>query len=125
MDKIKNYYSTVSKKDLIEYKPDINFKNHLILPSSMILAIGGTGSGKTNALLSFIERSSGTFYKILIFSGSTTDEPLYQMLKNKNPDGVELYSDIKDMPDLTEFENDKQHQKLIIFDREIHLMKYY
>ena len=114
-DKIKNYYSNIKKKQT-QIKTDENFKNHLILPSSMILAIGSTGSGKTNALMSFIERSSGTFYKILIFSGSTTDEPLYERLKKQGGDSVELYSDIVEFPDLKTFEEDKDHKKLIIFD---------
>ena len=45
----------------------------------MILCIGGTGSGKTNALLNFLSRKNNAFYDIIIFSGSSTDEPLYNL----------------------------------------------
>jgi len=82
-DKIKNYYSKLSNSETNKPKLDKNYKQHYILPCSMILALGGTGSGKTNALISFLERKTAAFYKIIIYSGSTTDEPLYEMLKNK------------------------------------------
>ena len=63
--------------------------------NSMILAIGGTGTGKTNALLNYINRSSGEFHKIIVFSASTTDEPLYNLLEEN---GVTLYNDIDELP---------------------------
>ncbi len=59
-------------------------------------------------------RSSGEFYKIHICSFSTTDEPLYNMLKEKN---VELINDIDEVSELQE--NDDKHKvkpKLIVFD---------
>jgi hypothetical protein len=46
---------------------------------------GGTGAGKSNALLNYIHRSSGEFFQIIICSFSTTDEPLYNMLHEKEP----------------------------------------
>ena len=45
-----NFYDKLSKEDKSETKLDKNFKNHHILPNSMIGIIGGTGSGKSNAL---------------------------------------------------------------------------
>ncbi len=50
----------------------------------MVLCIGGTGVGKSNALLNYIHRSSGEFFRIIVYSFSTTDEPLYNMLKERN-----------------------------------------
>ena len=47
-----------------------NWKKHHILHNSMILAIGGTGTGKSNSVLNYINRSSGEFIDIIIFSGS-------------------------------------------------------
>ena len=72
-----------------------SWKKHYIYNNSMILCLGGTGSGKSNALVNYIARSSGEFYKIIICSFSTTDEPLYNMLESKN---VELINDIEEVP---------------------------
>ena len=120
-DKIKNYYSKLSNSETNKPKLDKNYKQHYILPCSMILALGGTGSGKTNALISFLERKTAAFYKIIIYSGSTTDEPLYEMLKKQGGESVKLYTDIKDLPELSSYDSDKQYEKLIVFDDFINL----
>ena len=81
----------------------------------MILCIGGTGAGKSSALLNYIHRSSGEYYKIIICSFSTTDEPLYNMLQEKEPH-INLINNIEDVPDLRIFENkNKDKHKLIVF----------
>ena len=54
-EKIINWYEKL-KDDIPQTKLDKNFNKHYILPNSMILAIGGTGSGNTNSLMSFISR---------------------------------------------------------------------
>ena len=83
-DEIKNYYEIIDKTFQKKPKLDANFKSHYILPNSMICCIGGTGSGKTNALMEFLNRKNNAFYEIIIFTGSTTDEPLYNALLKKN-----------------------------------------
>ena len=81
-DKIINFYD---KLGLIKNSNlPKTWKKHHIYNNSMILCLGGTGSGKSNALVNYIQRSSGEFYKIIICSFSTTDEPLYKMLEGKN-----------------------------------------
>ena len=47
-DTIKNYYEIIDKNLQKKPKLDKNFNAHHILPNSMIICIGGTGSGKTN-----------------------------------------------------------------------------
>jgi hypothetical protein len=117
-DQIRNWYETLPKD---KQPTDPTFKKHYVQPNSMILCIGGTGAGKTNALVDFLHRKDGQFYKIIIYSGSTTDEPLYQMLEKELP-GTELYHDIEEVPELTAFDDaDKKHQKLIVFDDFINL----
>ena len=63
----------------------------------MILCLGGTGSGKTNSLIDFISKKNEAFYKIIIFSGRATDEPLYNFLQEKIPE-IEVYNDINELP---------------------------
>ena len=82
--------------------------------TSMIMAIGGTGTGKTNSLLNYISRSSGEFSDVIICSFSTTDEPLYNLLEEK---GATLYNDIDEVPELIEYDDDeKKNPKFIVFD---------
>ena len=115
-----NFYSLIPKTKKASIK---NFKTHFIEPNSRILMIGGSGTGKSNAILNFIERSSGTFSKIIICSFSTTEEPLYEYLKSKIPE-VELISNIDEVPPVQEFDDNKKNkQKLIVFDDFINLNK--
>ena len=119
-DHITNWYSKIggsSKKP----KMDKNFKKHLIKPNAMITIIGPTGSGKSNALIEFLTRKNDAFYEMTIFSGSTTQEPLYDMLAKK-VEGVKLIDNIDELPELTDLnDEDKSEEKLMIFDDIINL----
>ena len=122
-DKIKNYYELLDKNLKRETKRDKHYKKHHIEPNSMICCIGGTGSGKTNALIDFLTRKNEAFYDIIIFSGSTTEEPLYELMKQKMPD-VRMYNDIEEFPSLSEFDDENKNQeKLVILDDFINLKK--
>lgn len=123
MDKVTNWYEKLPPHLKDETKLDKNFKTHMILPNSMILAIGGTGSGKTLALMEFINRKSEALSEIIIFTGSTQEEPLYKNFKEKNPEAVEIYTKIEDLPSLTDFDANDRHEKLIVFDDFINLPK--
>ena len=107
-DDIIDFYKYV-KGD--SYKVDKTFKNHYILPASHILCIGGTGSGKSTALLNFINKAD-KFYRIMIYA--PVSDPLYDLLQEKIPE-VEMYNDINEMPNLTDIDDDKL-EKLIVFD---------
>ena len=122
-DKVKNYYELLPKDLKRETKLDKNYKKHYIQPNSMICCIGGTGAGKSNSLIDFLSRKNEAFYKIIIFSGSTTDEPLLNMLKSKIPE-IEMYNDIDQLPPLSDFDDDdKDQEKLIVVDDFISLSK--
>jgi hypothetical protein len=114
MSEIIDFYSFVNggKKQ----KMDKSFKNHGVEPASHILCIGGTGSGKSTALLNFIHLKPH-FFRILIYAPST--DPLYELLKERIPD-VEIYNDINEFPDLTEIDADEL-EKLVVFDDFINL----
>jgi Poxvirus A32 protein len=124
-DQLTDFYKIAEKSgDANKIKLDKNFKNHLIKPCSMITVIGPTGSGKTTSIIEFLKRKQ-EFYRIIIFSGSSTDEPLYNFLKKAIPD-IELIDDPDKLPDLNEMnEEDKKQEKLIIFDDMINLPKKY
>lgn len=115
-DKISNWYNIIDKEYQRKPQLDKNYKEHFINPCSHVCCIGQTGTGKTNALISFLDRKQNAFYKIILFTGSTTDEPLYNFLQNKIPE-METYTDINDLPPLSDFDDDeKEQEKLIIFD---------
>lgn len=118
-DSVINFYSKLENNNKSIHPK--TWKNHHIYNNSMILCIGGTGAGKSNALLNYIHRSSGEFFKIIICSFSTTDEPLYNMLKEKEPN-INLINNIDDVPELKTFDNKyKDKPKLIVFDDFINL----
>ena len=74
MAEITNWYDKIGSNDKKEKLPK-KWENHHIHRNSMILCIGPTESGKTNALVDYIAVNSGEFYMI-ICSFSTLDEPL-------------------------------------------------
>ena len=120
-DKVKNWYEHLPKDLKREPKLDKNYKQHHIQPNSMICCIGGTGSGTSTSLVEFLSRKNEAFYEIIIFSGSTTDEPLLSMLKQKMPE-IQLISDINELPDLKSFDNeDKDQERLLVVDDFINL----
>ena len=124
-DNIQDWYKIAGKNGVgISRKVDKNFNKHLIKPCMMISIIGQTGSGKSQALLEFLSRKNDAFYKIILFSGSTTDEPLYKLLEN-HIEGIELIDDPDNLPELKDVidEEDKKQEKLIIFDDMINLNK--
>ncbi len=70
MSDLVNFYSLLPKD---KQKFPIGYKNHFIDKNSRILMTGTSGTGKSNSLLNFIEKSSGEFSKIIICNFSTTD----------------------------------------------------
>jgi hypothetical protein len=117
-----NFYEKMPNNLKRENKLDRNFRKHHILPTSMICVIGGTGSGKSNAVANMISHQSGKYYSILVYNPVSVDEPIYNLMKEKMPD-IELISDIEQLPALSEFEENKDQEKLIIIDDFINMPK--
>jgi len=114
-DKIQNWYSKMGKELSRKIEPDKNYNKHMIKPCMQIGIIGPTGSGKTTSLLEFISRKK-MWYDIIIFTGSTADEPIYNYMKN-NIDGLQLIDNVDELPNLEDFnDDDKSKEKLIVFD---------
>ncbi len=118
-DKIVNFYDKLGIKCVVLPK---TWKKHHMFNKCHTPGIRGTGSVKSNTVINYISRSSGEFYKIIFCSFSTTDEPLYNMLEETGK--IELVSDIEEVPDLEEFDDEhKDKPKLIVFDDFLNLQK--
>jgi len=115
-----NFYNKLPKDIKQETKLDKNFNEHFILPHSMIGILGGTGSGKSNALVNLIAKQSNKYYDIIIFNPVSTDEPLLKLLSQKIPE-LKLISDINELPPLSDYVGDSEHEKLIVFDDVINM----
>lgn len=118
MDKITDWYQYVDKpkKEIIDH----SYKKHFIKKNSMIAIVGPTGAGKSTILVDYIFRkqkdNKNGFHEIIIFTGSTADEPLLNFLQDKIPE-VEIIDDVEALPKLEDYkEVDKTHEKLIVFD---------
>jgi hypothetical protein len=113
---MENFYKKTASKP----KKPKHYPEHYIDEASRILCIGSSGSGKSNSLLSFISRNP-VFSRIIIFTGSgTEDEPLYRLLKEKIPE-VEFINKAGDLPALDTF--DASEQTLMVLDDWITLTK--
>ena len=120
MSGLVNFYSLLPKD---KQKLPLGYKSHFIDKNSRILMIGSSGTGKSNSLLNFIEKSSGEFKEIIICSFSTTDEPLYNFLQQKIPE-VQLINNVEEVPEVQSYDDDeKKISKLIVFDDFVNLSK--
>lgn len=121
MSDLSNWYEKLPKDLKQQQKNDKNFKKHFIKPRAMITCIGGTGSGKTNALIDFLSRKDESFYKIILFNPVSTDEPLFNLMKKMLPE-MEVYTDVNQLPELASYpDEENDEEKLIIFDDFINL----
>jgi hypothetical protein len=116
-DEIKNWTQIFAKEDgTSEISVDKNFAKHMVKPCKMIVIIGSTGSGKSTALVEFLSRKTNVFVEIILFSGSSTDEPLYRALQDRIP-GILITDKSEELPQLSSYnESDKSVERLLILD---------
>ena len=110
-----NIYKTramekMNKEDK-EYNP--NFKLHELYLFKHFLFCGGTGMGKSNAVINLILTLQGCFNHIHIYTADP-NEKLYRMLKDKLKDQITV-EEISKLPPLSEQKN-KHGQQLLIID---------
>jgi len=69
------------------------YEKTLIKINSRILCVGTTGSGKTSALLHYINLMPGTFNKVIVFYKER--ERLYDFLETKLKGGIEFHNSLE------------------------------
>ena len=113
-----NFYETESIKKRLPKTKDEQYEYTGIKIRTRNLLCGGSGTGKTNAIMNFIYLSSqpkkGTFKHIYLLY--KTDEPLYDDLIEKLGKSISVFKEIKDIPDVMEFADQPKYEVLFIFD---------
>ena len=117
-----NYYKSNRIQKKLPKMKDEQFEYTGMRVNQHFLICGGTGTGKTNALYSYLLETSkpknGTFKHIFVVY--KTEEPLYEDLKEQLGKGISFYKSIADLPSVDEFQdaivNDFKHQYLVVFD---------
>jgi hypothetical protein len=100
-DVTENFYEHAKVK---KYLPKINDKQVKLtgMPLTQhVLLAGATGANKSNMLLNYIKRSSGTFTKILMLIKKV--EPFNLLLKEILGDTIQFYFKLEDFPDVSQF----------------------
>lgn len=110
-----NFYEKMPK-NLKNKSHNPHYEKHGIkLPFRMCI-IGSSGSMKTNCCCSLIYSMPNTFEEIYLLTRNS-DEPLYNLLKEKLRNAFKVYEELSEFPTLEEFKEDyKDCQRLIIFD---------
>ena len=117
-----NYYKSNRIQKKLPKIKDEQFEFTGMRVNSHFLICGGTGTGKTNALYSYLLETSkpknGTFKHIFVVY--KTEEPLYEDLKEQLGKGISFYKSLADLPSVDEFQdaidNEFKHQYLVCLD---------
>lgn len=115
-DEIINFYEVIPK-ELLNQNKNPRFKFHGLKSIFRGLLIGPSGSGKTNTLLNLIHAFRGTYDKIVLIT-KNSDEPLYNFMKEKIGDDLEVFEGLSHVPPLEEFKTlyGSKSQILCVFD---------
>ncbi len=102
---LENYHKSSRIQKKLPLIKDEQFDYTGMRINQHFLIFGGTGTGKTNALYSYILETSrpakGTFKHIFVVY--KTEEPLYEDLKEPLGKGISFYKSIADLPSVDEF----------------------
>ena len=117
-----NYYKSNRIQKKLPKIKDEQFEYTGMRINNHFLIAGGTGTGKTNALYSYLLETSrpakGTFKHIFVVY--KTEEPLYEDLKEQIGKGISFYKSIAELPSVDEFPdaivNDFKYQYLVCLD---------
>lgn len=107
-DEIINFYSKIPESKQKKYESNAGLNTPFRL-----LIVGSSGSGKTNTLINLIYNMPNYFHTITICT-KNSDEPLYNYLKKKLDDSVNLCEGLDEIPPLDSY--DKTIPHLVVFD---------
>lgn len=111
-----NIYKTHAMKKINAEDKEHNpaFKSHEIHLFKHLLFCGGTGLGKSNAVINFLLTMQGAFSHVQIYTADP-EEKLYRMLKEKLKDQLTI-DEISKIPRLADQKSGMGQQLLIIDD---------
>ena len=112
-----NWFDTAEMKKIAKKQDPYPYDNTKILINSRILCVGGTSSGKSQALLHYIRLSPDTFSKIIVYTKESED--LYELLKQKLQSKIEVnYGQTIKIPTLAKLREDyaPNERILVVFD---------
>lgn len=110
----KNYYERLPAH-LKSTCPNPDFESTGIRLPARIIIIGSSGSGKTVALFSLLERSPRSFSKIVLCVKSI-EEPLYRHLVETTPPDILDYYENGEIPPLEKYKGNRGHGLFIADD---------
>ena len=113
-DELINFYDLKAVKKHQQHTINPHFDDTQIKLPCRILAVGATGSGKTNVLMNFLYRAQDTFTHVYVVH--KMPEPLYDYMREKLKDNVTFYLDLSKLPDVNSLEHSDEGQILLIFD---------
>jgi len=113
-DNIQNFYESKGIKKYLKSYHNPQFADTQINVPARIGVIASSGGGKTQFLLNFISKSSGTFGKIIVVYKAS--EPLYELLRDKiGSKNVDFYTSLSQLPAPNDL-NMGDKQVLLVFD---------
>jgi hypothetical protein len=116
-DEMTNFYQHKDIKKYVTKYHNPNFQDTQIDIPCRIGVIAPSGTGKTQWVLNFISRSSGTFGHIIILYKAS--EPLYEFLRDKiGSKNITFYTKLTELPNPNDLGFGKK-QVLMIFDDQI------
>ena len=107
-----NWYKSKAVQKLIPDEEPYPLENTDIKVNSRILAVGTTGSGKTNSLVSYIAKCPNTFAKIVVYYKES--ETLYQFLGEQLKSKIEFHNSLNDLPTLANMRKDMEPNERIL-----------
>jgi len=110
--KLINWYDTKAMKKIMPEQDNYDYSKTGIKPNSRILCVGTTGSGKTQALLHYIQLSPNCFSRIIVFYKES--EYMYELLNKSLDNQVEFHDNLRDLPRLKDLRKDMDENERIL-----------
>jgi hypothetical protein len=118
MSKLINLYETKAVKKFIKTKNSPEYSKTKINYRDRVMICGGSGTGKTHALVNYLILSPNCFHKVIVVS-KNIEEPLYEFLKDKLKERIVFY-DLSRFPTMNQLAKEHREQDedelLIIYD---------